>query len=402
MEILVVSTWWPFPPNNGSKIRLYYLLRALCATHRVTLVAFCPETETVAIEPGDALNNMRVVPVRADPFRHINALPPVKFVSPIPLMCWPSREMQRAVQQAAQSDHFEAVVAYQLPVAPYVLKLPLGPRVFDLDTAPGFQMKERYRRTRRTMARWRAWLSWQKAERYERALARQFQVVAVSPPLELSYLAKFAPCAELTPNGVDCRRNRPGLAKAEPNTLIYPGALTYNANYDAIRYFLAEIYPLLREQIPEISLTITGSTSGVDLSRLQLDSSVQLSGCVADIRPAVSAAGVCVVPIRQGGGTRLKILEAMALGTPVVSTTKGAEGLEVTDGEHIMLADDPLFFAERVRQILRDPAVRGHLVEKARAMVEARYDWEQIGQQFRSLIEGVVQDGTQHEPLHSW
>jgi polysaccharide biosynthesis protein PslH len=391
MQILVVATWWPFPPNNGSKIRLYYLLRALSVTHRVTLVAFCPEAEMLTIEPGDALNNVRVVPVRADPFRHVNAPPPVKYVSPIPLMCWPSPEMQRAVQQAAQSEKFDGVVAYQLPVGQYALQLSHTPRVFEIDTALSFQMRERYQRGRSGSAHWRTWLSWQKAERYEKRLVRQYQAVTVSGPMELDYLSSFGVHTELLPNGVDCERNRPGLVAAEPNTLVYAGALTYSANYDAMQYFLAEIYPLIKQRVLDVTLTITGSLSGVDRSGLRLDDSVQLPGRVEDIRPLVAGSAVSIAPIRRGAGTRLKILEAMALGTPVISTSKGAEGLNVIDGEHMLIADEPEQFAARTVQLLRDAGLRQLLVGHARRLVEERYDWNEIGRRFNELVEATAQ-----------
>jgi glycosyltransferase involved in cell wall biosynthesis len=195
---------------------------------------------------------------------------------------------------------------------------------------------------------------------------------------------------EVVPNGVDCQHNRPGLVKPAPNTLVFNGALTYSANYDAMRYFLNEIYPLIQQQEPDVSLTITGSTSRVNLSDLRSDESVHLSGYVDDVRPLVAGAWACVIPIRQGGGTRLKILEAMALGTPVVATSKGAEGLDVTPSRDILIADEPAEFAVQVVRLLHDPALREQMATNARRLVEQRYDWAQIGQCFVDLIEDVA------------
>lgn len=194
---------------------------------------------------------------------------------------------------------------------------------------------------------------------------------------------------ELITNGVDCDQHQPGLFPVRSNTLIYNGALTYSANYDAMHYFLSDIYPELRQRVPYITLTITGSTKDVDRSRLQLDESVQLAGYVPDIQSAVGSRAVCVIPIRHGSGTRLKILEAMALGVPVVSTTKGAEGLDVTDGEHLLLADEPHDFADRVCAILNDMTLRARLTANARHLVEQKYDWRTIGRSFADLVEPV-------------
>ena len=176
-------------------------------------------------------------------------------------------------------------------------------------------------------------------------------------------------------------------AAVEPNTLVFNGSLTYHANYDAMRYFLAEVFPLIQQQEPGVSLTITGPTSGVDLSGLRLNDGVRLSGYLDDIRPLLASASACVVPIRSGGGTRLKILEAMALGTPVVSTSKGAEGLEVTPGKQILVADEPAEFAAQVICLLRAPALREQLRTRARRLVEQQYDWREIGQRFANLVE---------------
>jgi glycosyltransferase involved in cell wall biosynthesis len=156
-----------------------------------------------------------------------------------------------------------------------------------------------------------------------------------------------------------------------------------------MQYFLAEIYPLIQRRESDVSLTITGSTSGIELTGLALDESVRLSGYVDDIRIPVSEAAVCVVPIRQGGGTRLKILEAMALGTPVVATSKGAEGIDAVDGEHILLADDEETFADHAVRLMSEPTLRQRLVTNARNLVEERYDWKQIGDRFVALVESV-------------
>jgi glycosyltransferase involved in cell wall biosynthesis len=192
------------------------------------------------------------------------------------------------------------------------------------------------------------------------------------------------------PNGVDCHHNRPGSVQAVPHTLVFNGSLSYSANYDAMRYFLAQVYPLIQREIPDVSLTITGSTKNLDLGPLGADPSVRFSGYVDDIRPLVTGAWACVVPILEGGGTRLKILEAMALGTPVVATSKGAEGLDVADGKDILIADEPDEFAGHVICLLRDRALRQRLAAQARRLAEQRYEWTQIGQRFALLVESTV------------
>jgi glycosyltransferase involved in cell wall biosynthesis len=167
--------------------------------------------------------------------------------------------------------------------------------------------------------------------------------------------------------------------------------LTYRANFDAVQFFLADIYPQIKREIPTASLTVTGSTKGVDTAGLRLDNSVHLPGYVEDMRPVVGGTTICVVPIRQGSGTRLKILEAMALGTPIIATTKGAEGIEAKHGEHLLLADDAASFAACTLSLLRDATLRQRLAANARRLVEGHYDWTSIGQRFTGLVEDAVE-----------
>jgi glycosyltransferase involved in cell wall biosynthesis len=156
-----------------------------------------------------------------------------------------------------------------------------------------------------------------------------------------------------------------------------------------VAYFLSEIFPLVRARVPQTRLRVTGRTQGVDLARLPLDG-VELTGYVDDVRPVVAGSMAAVTPLRLGGGTRLKILEAMALGVPVVSTPKGVEGLDVQPGEHLLLGRTPAEFAEAVVRVLQDPALRQALAAQAVTHVRQRYDWEKIGDDFCRSVECVL------------
>jgi glycosyltransferase involved in cell wall biosynthesis len=401
MRILCLSTWFPYPPDNGAKIRAYHLIRSLAASHAVTLVAFHPtraglDRRHLASELR--LSDIRAVP--ADPFRYVGMPQALKFCSPIPVAYWPSRLMRQAVAQAAAqgaaSGPWNAIVSIQPHVGRCAAQIPSIPRILDVDTSLSFQMYERHLLQNRALPRLQAWVSLQKARRYESELFRSFHLCTVVSPAEIGFVESMLAGSECrvepSPNGVDCRHFQPGLVPSQPGTLIYNGALTYAANYDAMQYFLAEIYPPIQAKAPGVSLTITGSTAGVDRSALVLDGSVHFSGYVEDIRFPVAGASVCVVPLRQGSGTRLKILEAMALGTPVVSTSKGAEGLAVTSGQDILIADDPAEFATQVVRLLGDVALRERLVANARRLVERTYDWAEIGRRFVSLVEQVASE----------
>jgi polysaccharide biosynthesis protein PslH len=395
VRILFLSTWFPFPPDNGSKLRAYHLLRALGGRHEVTLLAFTFDTSQP--ETADALQticrSIEVVPL--NPFLVNQAGTLATFLSMRPTASRPIPAMSQLVAEAWQRSTYDVVIASTEMMADYALMAPPGTaKVLEEHNSLTRWMAERYKEQRNPLQRARCWASWQKRRWYEDRYYSRFDLVTMVSQEDWRTTRELIqgeePRVEIVPNGVDCQHNQPGWALPRPDTLIYNGALTYSTNFDAMRWFLAEIYPGIQREVGNVSLTITGNTSGVRLIDLQLDDSVHLSGYVDDIRPVIASAAACVVPLRQGGGTRLKILEAMALGTPVVSTSKGAEGLDVTPGHDILIADEPAEFADRVIHLVRDATLRDRLIRNARHLVETRYDWLKIGQSFVDLVEETV------------
>jgi glycosyltransferase involved in cell wall biosynthesis len=179
------------------------------------------------------------------------------------------------------------------------------------------------------------------------------------------------------------------LFERRPDSLVYNGALTYAANYDAVQYFLERIFPQVKREVPQATLTVTGTTEGVAVSGLPKEDAVVFTGYVDDIRTVVGRSTVCVVPLRQGAGTRLKILEAMALCTPVISTSKGAEGLEVVDGQHLLVADTPGDFAAQTVRLLQDAPLRRRLAQQALQLVHDRYAWPDIQHNLGQLVQAL-------------
>ena len=394
MRILCLSPWFPYPLDTGSRIRVYHQLRAMSERHQVTLLTLDPQgwapAEIKAVEP--MCEHVTLVP--RDPFQRGRLRTTTRFFSLKPIVNTPFPEMSYLVHQFHSEQPFDIVVASTTVMAHYALGLPRIPRMLEEHNSFTRWREERYMEQTSPLQRLRCWISWRKTMRYESRLFSLFDLVTMVSEQDARVTRRLlhhgGPPVSVIPNGVDCEYNRFGLRKALPNTLIFNGALTYSANYRAMQYFLSRIYPMIRQQAPDVTLTITGCTKDVDLASLQLDDSVQLTGYVDDVRPLVASASACIVPIRDGGGTRLKILEAMALGTPVVATSKGAEGLEVKSSKDILIADDPETFAASVIRLLADPSLRQWLTPNARHLVEQRYDWTQIGQRFVRLTEDVA------------
>lgn len=395
VRILFLSAWFPFPPDNGSKIRVYNLLRALRQRHQVTLLTFADANQ----KPG---------PADSPEWCHIaGTVPKMAFVphrpraiagllSPVPrsVVDTYSPAMAQLVQQELTSNQYDLIVASQWGTAVYVTQLRI-PALFEEVELGVF--RDAYVCATGRAARVRHWLTWEKLRRYLRRVARRFDACTVVSKQEKELLlgqVSDSKHVEIIPNGVAVQDMHVEGVTPNPNVLAFSGALTYSANYDAAHYFLSEMWPQIKSAQPEVSLKITGRTDGVDLRHLPLGNGAALTGYVPDIRPVVAGAWGCIVPLRVGGGTRVKILEAMALGTPVITTPKGAEGLDVTHDENILIATHPVEFAAQTLRLLRDPALRQRLAANGRHLVQDKYDWCVIGNQFNRLIESVACKGS--------
>ena len=202
-------------------------------------------------------------------------------------------------------------------------------------------------------------------------------LTVVSEPERQAVIRMGVPAGRISvvPNGADALDLARPLASQEPDTAVYSGALSFSANYDAVRWLLAEIWPIVVRARPGARLVITGSTAGVDLSTLPSVPGVVFSGFVDDIKTLVATRAACVVPLRTGGGTRLKVLEALALGTPVVSTSKGGEGLDVQNGWHVLIADSPDAFAAAIVKVFeRGEDVAGWVGEERELLWRGRQE----------------------------
>jgi len=228
--------------------------------------------------------------------------------------------------------------------------------------------------------------------RWEARHSARFDHCLVVSPAERDLLHREDPSLPITvvENGVDARQ-RPPLDEAEAgNALLFVGVMGYEPNEDAARYFCGRILPLVEREVPDVRLLIVGHAPREAVRRLADRGNVTVTGSVKDVLPYYRRARVSVVPLRAGGGTRLKILESMALGRPVVSTSIGCEGLAVEDGVHLLVADDPETFARRVIGLLRSPERRTGLALQARRLVEEHYDWAVIGEKLLAVYRRLM------------
>jgi glycosyltransferase involved in cell wall biosynthesis len=297
--------------------------------------------------------------------------------------------MEEQVRKIIETEVIDVIVASQIDMMRYLELAPGIPAILEEAEVTSF-----YDRVQETQgsARLRAQLTLDKLAHALHVITEHGTSVTVVSEAEREYIRDFAPDntrIEVIPNGVDTHIFHPNGVTPEPHTLIYPGAVTYSANYDAVSYFIYDVLPLVRQRIPQVQFTVTGETGRVDVSHLVNQPGVVFSGYLDSVAAAVQHSWATVVPLRQGGGTRLKILESMALGTPVISTHKGAEGLHIHPGQDILIANTPEEMADAIYSLFESSQLRASLAANGRALVEGEYDWTVISGKLLNLIEEV-------------
>ncbi len=397
VKILFLSGWFPYPPDNGARMRTFNLLKHLSVRHEITLLSFVRDGQADQYRSAIRSYCQVVKTVPFQPFRphHLRTVAGFLSAKPRVLVDTYSHRMRDLVTCTLEQEPFDVVIASEIGpgtcTTPYVRNIKAIPRILeDLELS---MIESKIKAHHTWSGRMRHRLTWWKLQRFAARLLRDMDGCTVASEREqktvLSIVPGYRPLA-VVPNGVDADHYAGDFGTPQPNTLVFQGALTYRANFDAMAFFLGQVFPLIRAERPEVKLYITGRTEGVPLERLPRIEGVVFTGYLEDVRPRVARSMVCVVPLTVGGGTRLKILEAMALGTPVVSTSKGAEGLEVTSEHDILIADEPAAFAEAVLRLLSDRELRNRLAKNGRRLVREKYDWNTIGAAFDAFLREVV------------
>jgi glycosyltransferase involved in cell wall biosynthesis len=393
MRILYLSRWFPYPPDNGSKIRIFNMLRVLSREHDIDLISFA--TDVVHSEHIRALENycrrVEIIPYRPFQPGRLQARLGFLAVRPRSVLDTFNREMERHIQRAVQRKRYDLIIGNEIDMAPYLVSIPHTPKLLE-DIELTFYY-ERYAQQAKRMDKIRSGVSWLKWERYIRNLSRDIQAWTVVSQKERNLLSRISNgviSSLVVPNCVNYQSYQGDFGSPDKDTLIYSGALTYHANFDAVDYFLREIFPLIQKERPGTRFIVTGKLDGVPIESLPDHEKVIFSGYLDDIRPAIAHSMVNVVPLRVGGGTRLKILESMAIGTPVVSTSKGVEGLDLVDGREILVADAPDDFAAAVLRLMRDTELRERLSSAGCATVARQYDWDVVAPEFTRFVENTA------------
>jgi polysaccharide biosynthesis protein PslH len=385
MKLLFLSPFLPDPPRSGAPRRVHGLLSELGRRHDVSLLAFTAPGE----DTGEALQATgryctEVVTVengrldRALDRKHKRALQLRSLLhqQSYERLIHHHLLFQRALDRLVSRGDFDVITTEFAQMACY--RLPRTVRlVLDEHNIEYDILRRTAGAERPSVRKLYNWANYLKMRREERAAWQQFDGITLTSERDERLLRRDAPDKRtaVIPNGVDTEFFRPSAGQPEPGTILFFGAINYYPNTEGLLYFLDEVFPLVKRQHPGARLWIVGQLPPAAIaSRASED--VIVTGLVDDVRPYLERAAVVIAPLRIGGGTRLKIVEAMAMGKPVVATRLGAEGLDVNDGEDILLADTAEDFAGQVARVLGDAALARRLGEAARHSAVSRYTWQ--------------------------
>jgi glycosyltransferase involved in cell wall biosynthesis len=394
MDILILAPEYPYPTNNGARRRILAFTRQLSAQHDVTLAAIKRRSKADVGKDESASDDLFrtiIVEVKRSPLVAAmmsifsnRTYREVKFWSP---------EYQRTVDDLLENKVYDVVFLNFLTMAMYIEKWlekqeqgasrPI--LVLDQHNIDEVVWERHILRSGNVFRKAYAELQKRRIKRLQKKWFRRFDLILSVSPDDVHITERYTDDQTdilLAPNGADLEyflpQRRNGLSGTEPPIVVFGGAMDVAMNQDAAMWFTREILPIIQSEVPNARLMIVGRNPSSAIENLTQIPGVDIERDVPDIRDYYGRASVFVVPSRMGGGTKLKTLEAMAMALPIVSTTIGAQGIDVQDGRHLYVANDPKMFADRVVELLKDREKAQTMGNKARSHVRDRYGWTEI------------------------
>ncbi len=397
MNLLLVYLEFPYPPHDGGRSRMYNLLRQAAKNHQVTLVCFKGQDfgEENFRFVGELCQEVLLVSRPDPPSRGwADKVRDAWSFQPVGLKSWYSSELEEILCELVKKKSFDLVQFDQVLLAQYSPSIRPLPWILVHHNVEALsqsrqltdsQPRSFYQKLSGTIERKR----WQ---RYEIAMSRRARAIVAVSEQEAQYFKKHVPPEKVfvAPNGVDLDYFKPVERSAPAPCLLFTGRMDYPPNVDAMGWFCRDIWPALRRVKPGLQLLVVGRDPTPEIVELGALNGITVTGMVEDVRPYFARSSLFIVPLRSGGGTRLKILEAMAMGMPVVSTNLGCEGLDVEDGQHILVGDGAAQFTAQVLRLLDSQALQMALGERGRLQVVEKYGWEKTGRCMQAAYEYAV------------
>lgn len=399
MNILIVSDTLSYPPSTGGRIRIFNLIKRISKKHNVFLVAlinsveenkyveamnrYCSKVETALLKRRSKLAHIPGL------IRCLLSGQPLnnKFVF--------LTEMKNKIKEIMDAQDIDIIQIEHSFMASYITAIPRKSKarmILDLHNIGFIQAERMFRVERNILRKLRILLNLISKRKWEPKFAANFDRCITTSDIDKETLKLANPKLDISvvPNGVDIDVNKPLPVDIAAKDIIFIGIMDYQPNIDAAIYFCKQIFPLVKKSISDCRLFIVGRDPVDEIQKLARDKGVIVTGYVEDVIHYYKMCALSVVPLRAGGGTRLKILEAMALGVPVVSTSIGCEGIQVVSGENILIADKPEEFAAFVGNLISDLRLRERISKNGRKLVEQLYSWDKAAEDLIQIYAEII------------
>ena len=400
MNILWLKTELLHPVDKGGKIRTYNMLKELKRGHRITYLTLDDGESAGAIADADEYCHelIRIPHAGRTKFTagfYSDLLFNLPSALPYAIARYKSAQMRNRINDRLSRGDVDVLVCdFLTPAVNLDFRFDC-PTILFQHNVEAMIWKRHYQVQKNPVKKVYLYSQWLKMRTFEERLCRKFDaVIAVSAEDRDQMRTDYSLDAVFdVPTGVDTEFFKPsGVVERDPMNLVFTGSMDWLPNDDAIRYFTGDILPIVRRKVPNVSLTVVGRNPSPYLTELtKKDPSINVTGRVDDVRPYMEKAAAYVVPLRIGGGTRLKIYEAMAMEKPIVSTTVGAEGLPLQDGAELLLADDAHSFAEALVKLLKEPGLAERIATRAARTVRERFGWKRVATDFSQICENTVE-----------
>jgi polysaccharide biosynthesis protein PslH len=410
MHILFLTQILPYPPASGPKVKTWHVLRYLSQRgHKITLASFVRPEELPYLDAvKEVCAAVHAVPVHRSRISDVGYfLRSIISKRPFLVERDDLSEMRAVVNRVVNSEPVDVIHADQLTMTQFAFPLDLNGRkkpvlVFDAHNAV-WTITQRMKENAPLYLKPPLWLETKRIKQYEGMIVSDFHAtLAVTEPDSLALMeavheyranAKDVAPISVIPIAVDTRQIQPVPREMDSFNILTMGTLYYPPNADGIRWFTQEVFPLVRQKLPKVTLTIVGKNPPPDFVRLAGDpnSGVIVTGFVEELDPYFAKSALMVIPVRAGGGMRVRILEAFARAMPVVTTTVGLEGIDARPGTDVLVADARADFANSVISLLQDKVLSDKLASNGRRLIEDKYDWQVVLSDLDKTYERLAQ-----------
>ena len=389
----------PFPPKRGGKIRPFNMIRHLSDTgHDVTVASLARNSDELGESQGlSAHCNNMLVEVISDWAAWPRMVANVPTWQPSSFAYFHSPRLARRIHAALAADRYDLIFVHCSSVAPYVCDVAGPAKILDYGDVDSQKWREYAEHRTFPMSR-AYWLEAVKLERVEQRLSKSFDLSTCTTRAELESLRKLGVTgpSDWCPNGVDADFFKPGTMPYDPQKIAFVGRMDYFPNQQAVHWFCSSVWPALRQARPTLQFQIVGADPSPQVRALAQLPGVTVTGSVADVRPYVQSAALTVAPLTIARGTQNKILESMAMTTPVISSVQAVGGVDAIAGEHLLVANSPTEWVDAIGNLLNSPQRRNSLAAAARARVLSHHSWKASMARFDTLITNVIQQKRLH------